>query len=109
MLALFRDRPRPPAEALLAICGSVPGARIEGGLLAIDRPLDRSAHLNLNEARVVALLEAAGGSLQANQIRQLVRSIGLPWTPVWRMLHCSPVFERGHLGRFQLVGAGGRA
>jgi hypothetical protein len=109
MLALFRDRSHPSIEALQAICASVPGARVEGGLLAIDRPLERAAHLNPSEARIVSLLEAAGGSLPASQIRQLVRGIGLPWTSVRRMLHCSPVFEQAHLGSFQLVGTRCRA
>ena len=39
------------------------------------------------------------------QLRWLVRDVGLPWTPIWRLLRSSPLFEQSPEGLFRLVGS----
>ena len=104
--ALFRTRSGPPpsSEALQQICAAIPGTRVTDSALTIDRPLDRALHLSEGEKRVVTLLESAGGKLPESQIRTTVKSIGLPWTPIWRLLRSSPVVERSPAGLYCLVG-----
>jgi hypothetical protein len=104
--ALFRTRSGPPPspEALQQICAAIPGTRVADAALKIDRALDRALHLSEGEKRVVNLLESAGGKLSESQIRTTVKSIGLPWTPIWRLLRSSPVVERSPAGLYCLVG-----
>jgi hypothetical protein len=64
------------------------------------------AHLNEGETRLVRFLESAGGGLTDAQLRWLVREIGLAWTPIWRLLRSSPLFEQSPEGLFRLVGSG---
>jgi hypothetical protein len=104
--ALFRTRSGPPPspEALQQICAAIPGTCVADAALTIERPLDRALHLTEGEKRVVDLLESAGGKLPESQIRTTVKSIGLPWTPIWRLLRSSPVVERSPAGLYCLVG-----
>jgi hypothetical protein len=104
--ALFRMRagPRPSPAAVQGLCTAVPEARVRNGIVMVDRPLDRRAHLNEGETRVVKVLESARGSLSDGQLRWRIREIGLAWTPVWRILRSSPLFERTPDGLFRLVG-----
>jgi hypothetical protein len=105
---LFRSRvgPHPSPAVVRGVCRAVPEARIRDGIVTVDRPLDRRAHLNEEESRVVRFLEAAGRGLSDAQLRRLVREIGLAWTPIWRLLRSSPLFEQSPDGRFCLVGSG---
>jgi len=107
MAVLFRTRPglRPSLTAVQGLCRAVPEARITGGIVMVDRLLDRRAHLNQGESRVVKFLEIAGGGLSNAQIRWLIHEIGMPWTPIWRLLRSSPLFERSPDGLFRLVGS----
>jgi hypothetical protein len=34
-----------------------------------------------------------------------VREIGMAWTPIWRLLRSSPLFERSPDGLFRLIGS----
>jgi len=104
--ALFRTRSGPPPspEALQQICAAIPGTRVADAALTIERALDRAVHLSEGEKRVVNLLESAGGRLPESQIRTTVKSIGLPWTPIWRLLRSSPIVERSPAGLYCLVG-----
>jgi hypothetical protein len=86
------------------LCGAVPEVKIKDGMVIVERPLDRRAYLNEEENRVVRFLESAGGGLSDAQLRWLVRQIGLAWTPVWRLLRSSPLFEQSPEGLFRLVG-----
>jgi hypothetical protein len=106
--ALFRMRagPRPSPAAVQGLCTAVPEARVRNGIVMVDRPLDRRAHLNEGETRVVKVLESAHGSLSDGQLRGRVREIGLAWTPVWRLLRSSPLFEQTPEGQFRLLGTG---
>jgi len=97
---------RPSPAVVRGLCVDVPEARIKDGVVVVDRPLDRRAHLNEDETRVVRFLEASGGAMTDAQLRWRVRQIGLAWTPVWRLLHSSPLFERPSHGMFRLVGSG---
>src|SRR4029077_251425 len=107
MAVLFRTRPglRPSRTAVQVLCRAVPEAWITGGIVMVDRLLDRRAHLNQGESRVVKFLEVAGGGLSNAQIRWLIHEIGMPWTPIWRLLRSSPLFERSPDGLFRLVGS----
>jgi hypothetical protein len=104
---LFRARafPRPSTAVVKGLCGAVPEARVTNGVVTVDRPLDRRAHLKEDESRVVKFLETAGGALSGAQLRWLVREIGLAWTPIWRLLRNSPLFEQSPDGMFRLVGS----
>ncbi|HMF42807.1 MAG TPA: hypothetical protein VKQ32_19180 [Polyangia bacterium] len=104
---LFRSRtgPLPSPAVVRGVCRAVPEARISDGMVTVDRPLDRRAHLNEEESRVVRFLEAAGRGLSDVQLRWLVREIGLAWTPIWRLLRSSPLFEQSPDGRFCLIGS----
>ena len=104
---LFRARggPRPSPAVVQGLCGAVPEARVRDGIVTVDKPLDRRAHLNEGESRVVRFLENAGGGLSDAQLRWLVREIGLAWTPIWRLLRSSPLFEQSPEGLFRLVGS----
>ena len=106
--ALFRTRagPRPSPAAVQGLCTAVPEARVRNGVVMIDRPLDRRAHLNEGETRIVKVLESARGSLSDGQLRWRIREIGLAWTPVWRLLRSSPLFEQTSAGQFRLLGTG---
>jgi len=104
---LFRARggPRPSPVVVQRLCGAVPEARVKDGIITVEKPLDRRAHLNEGETRVVRFLENAGGGLSDAQLRWLVREIGLAWTPIWRLLRSSPLFEQSPEGLFRLVGS----
>jgi len=104
---LFRARagPRPSPVVVQGLCRALPEARVTGGMVTIARPLDRRAHLNEEESRLVRFLENARGGLSDAQLRWLVREIGLAWTPIWRRLRSSPLFERSRDGLFHLVGS----
>ena len=97
--------PRPSPAAVQGLCGAVPEARIKDGVVMVDKPLDCRAHLNEGETRVVRFLEASGGAMSDAQLRWSVRQIGLAWTPVWRLLRSSPLFEQSPEGTFRLVGS----
>jgi hypothetical protein len=104
---LFRSRafPRPSTAVVQGLCGAVPEAHVKDGVVTVDRPLNRRAHLKEEESRLVRFLEAAGGALSGVQLRWLVREIGLGWTPICRLLRSSPLFEQSADGRFRLVGS----
>ena len=104
---LFRTRagPRPSPVVVQGLCRAVPEARVTGGMVTVDRPLDRRALLNEEESRLVRFLENARGGLSDAQLRWLVREIGLAWTPIWRLLRSSPLFEQSPEGLFRLVGS----
>jgi hypothetical protein len=104
---LFRARggPRPSGAFVQYLCRAVPEARVANGMVTVDKPLDRRAHLDERESRLVRFLEAAGRGLSDVQLRWLVREIGLAWTPIWRLLHSSPLFEQSPDGLFRLVGS----
>ena len=103
---LFRTRsgPRPSPAVVQGLCVAVPEVKIKDGMVIVDKPLDRRAYLNEEESRVVRFLESSGGGLSDAQLRWLVRQIGLAWTPVWRLLRSSPLFEQSPEGVFRLVG-----
>lgn len=105
---LFRARagPRPSPTVVQGLCREVPELRIVKGMVVVDRAFDRRAHLNEGESRVVRFLESARNGLSDAQLRWLVRDIGLAWTPIWRMLRSSPLFEQSADGMFRLVGSG---
>jgi len=84
----------------------VPEVRVADGMVVVDKAFDRRAHLNEEESRVVPLLEATRRGLPEAQIRWLIRDVGLPWTPIWRLLRSSPLFEQSPEGLFRLVGSG---
>jgi hypothetical protein len=104
---LFRARggPRPSGAFVQYLCRAVPEARVAGGMVTVDKPLDRRAHLDERESRLVRFLETAGRGLSGMQLRWLVREIGLAWSPIWRLLHSSPLFEQSPDGLFRLVGS----
>jgi hypothetical protein len=103
---LFRPLagPRPSPTVVQGLCRAVPEVRIMDGIVMVDRAFDRRAHLNEEESRVVRLLESARSGLSDAQLRWLVRDVGLPWTPIWRLLRNSPLFEQSPEGLFRLVG-----
>jgi hypothetical protein len=103
---LFRTRagPRPSPAVVQGLCVAVPEVKIKDGMVIVEKPLDRRAYLNEEESRVVRFLEASAGGLSDAQLRWLVRQIGLAWTPVWRLLRSSPLFEQSPEGVFHLVG-----
>jgi hypothetical protein len=105
--ALFRRRPGPPPcpEAIRELCAAVPGARVAGGIVTIDRPLDPSGQMGEMEARLARLLAAAPGGLREGQVRGLTRMVGLPWTAIARLLRCSPIVEQEPSGLYRLVGS----
>jgi hypothetical protein len=107
--ALFRTRSGPAAsnEAIQQICAAVPGTRIAGGEVTIDRPFDRATHLSEVELRIARLLETTPDGASDAQIRRMAHKVGLPWTPVWRLLRCSPVVERSPNGLYRLLGSTG--
>jgi hypothetical protein len=108
--ALFRNRQGPPAsaEAIRQLCLAVPGTRVADDMVTIDRPFDRRAHLTDAENRVTRLLEKAPPEgMSESQIRRLVRTVGLPWTTVWRLLRSSPVVERSANDLYRLLGSPG--
>jgi hypothetical protein len=104
---LFRNRtgPRPSRAFVQGLCRAVPEARVADGMVTVEKPLDRRAHLDEHESRLVRFLEAAGRGLSGAQLRWLVREIGLAWTPIWRLLRSSPLFEQSSDGLFRLVGS----
>jgi len=104
---LFRNRtgPRPSRAFVQGLCRAVPEVRVAGGMVTVEKPLDRRALLDEQESRLVRFLEAAGRGLSGAQLRWLVREIGLAWTPIWRLLRSSPLFEQSHDGLFRLVGS----
>jgi hypothetical protein len=104
---LFRTRagPRPSSIAVQGLCRAVPEVRVTGGMVIADKAFDRRAHLNEEESRVVRLLEAARSGLSDTQLRWQVRSVGLPWTAIGRLLRSSPLFEQSPEGLFRLVGS----
>jgi hypothetical protein len=108
--ALFRTRlgPAASAEAIEQICAAVPGMRLDGETVTIDRPFDRRAYLTDAENRVTRLLEKAPPEgMSESQIRRVVRTLGLPWTTVWRLLRYSPVVERSPNDLYRLLGSTG--
>jgi hypothetical protein len=108
--ALFRTRlgPTPSTQAMAQICAAVPGARLVGDDVTIDRPFDRRAYLTEAENRITRLLEKAPPEgMSESQIRRLVRAVGLPWTTVWRLLRYSPVVERSPNDLYRLLGSTG--
>ena len=108
--ALFRTRlgPAASAEAIEQICAAVPGMRLDGETVTIDRPFDRRAYLTDAENRVTRLLEKAPPEgMSESQIRRVVRTLGLPWTTVWRLLRYSPVVERSPNDLNRLLGSTG--
>ncbi len=106
---LFRTRagPRPSSVVVQGLCRAVPEVRVSDGMVIVDKAFDRRAHLNEEESRVVRLLESERSGLSDAQLRWLVRDVGLPWTPIWRLLRTSPLFEQSPEGRFRLVGSSG--
>lgn len=105
---LFRTRagPRPSPMVVQGLCRAVPEIRISDGMVTVDKAFDRRAHLNEGETRVVRFLETERQGLSDAQLRWLVRDIGMAWTPIWRLLRSSPLFEQSPEGRFRLVGSG---
>jgi hypothetical protein len=105
---LFRTRagPRPSPTVVQGLCRAVPEVRVTDGMVVADKAFDRRAHLNEEESRVVRFLESTRTGLSDAQLRWLVRDIGLAWTPIWRLLRSSPLFEQSAEGRFRLVGSG---
>jgi hypothetical protein len=105
--ALFRTRlgPPPSPEAIRTLCATIPEARVGHDLVSVERLFDRSAHLNQAENQVARLLEASPAGVSDSQIRKMVRGAGLPWTTVWRLLRCSPVFEKSPAGLYHLIGS----
>jgi hypothetical protein len=106
-VVLFRTRPgpRPSPVVVRGLCRAVPEARVAGGMVTVDKALDQRAHLNEKESRLVRFLEAAGRGLSGTELRWLVREIGMTWTPIWRLLRSSPLFEQTPDGLFCLVGS----
>jgi hypothetical protein len=91
-------------EALRQICLAVPGTWITDGVVATAR--HDVVALSEAEQRLVKILRAARPTgIPDTRLRPMVRAVGLPWTPVLRLLHCSPLVERAPDGRFQLVGS----
>jgi hypothetical protein len=104
---LFRMRagPRPSPTVVQGLCRVVPEVHVADGMVTVDKALDRRAHLNEEETRVVRFLETTRSGLSDAQLRWLVRDVGLAWTPVWRLLRSSPLFEQSPEGLFRLVGS----
>jgi hypothetical protein len=105
---LFRMRagPRPSPTVVQGLCRAVPEVHVADGMVTVDKALDRRAHLNEEETRVVRFLETTRAGLSDVQLRWLVREVGLAWTPVSRLLRSSPLFEQSPEGLFRLVGSG---
>jgi len=105
--ALFRTRigPPPSAEAVREICAEVPGTQMNDDDVFVERPFDRATHLGETEDRVARLLEATPSGMSGREVRGAARAVGLPWTPVLRMLRCSPVVEGSSDGLYRLVGS----
>jgi hypothetical protein len=87
------------------LCRALPEVRVTGGMVTVDKAFDRRAHLNEGESRIVRFLETARQGLSDAQLRWLARDVGLAWTPIWRLLRSSPLFEQSPEGRFRLVGS----
>jgi hypothetical protein len=108
--ALFRSRLGPAAspEVMQELCAAIPGARLAGDVVTIDKRFDRRAYLTDAENRVTRLLERAPPEgMSESQLRRLVRAVGLPWTTVWRLLRYSPVVERSPNDLYRLLGSTG--
>jgi hypothetical protein len=105
---LFRTRagPRPSPTVVQSLCRALPEIRVTGGMVTVDKAFDRRAHLNEGESRIVRFLETARQGLSDAQLRWLARDVGMAWTPIWRLLRSSPLFEQSPEGRFHLVGSG---
>jgi hypothetical protein len=103
--ALFHVRPgRSPAPGTLdRICVEIPGARIVAGELSYSGRLDRSRHLGATEERLVAILEAAGGSLSGAGLRKELHAQGLSWTPAAQLVRSSPLFTTSSEGLVRLL------
>jgi hypothetical protein len=90
-------------EALRQVCLAVPGAHVTDGVVAAGKA-DAIA-LSETERRLVKLLRAAEPTgIPDTRLRAMIRAVGLPWTPMLRLLRCSPLVECAPDGRFQLVG-----
>jgi hypothetical protein len=88
--------------ALHQICLAA-GAWVTDGVVVAAR--HDVVALSEAEQRLVKILRAARPTgIPDTRLRPMVRATGLPWTPIQRLLHCSPLVERAPDGRFQLVG-----
>jgi hypothetical protein len=103
--ALFHVRRggAPAPETLGRICGEIPGARVTAGELIFDGRFDRSHHLTETENRLVATLEAAGGSLPLAKLRRSIQGGGRSWTPASRSVQASPLFTTSDEGLVHLL------
>jgi hypothetical protein len=91
-------------EALRQVCLAIPGACIADGVVVTARA--GAVVLTETEQRLVKMLRAARPTgIPDSRLRVMVRAIGLPWTPILRLLRCSPLVECAPDGRFQLVGS----
>jgi hypothetical protein len=90
-------------EAIREVCLAIPGARVTDGIVAAAKP--DAVALTETERRLVKILRAAEPSgLPDTSLRAMIRAVGLPWTPILRLLRCSPLVECAANGRFVLVG-----
>ncbi|HEX3313114.1 MAG TPA: hypothetical protein VHS32_43315, partial [Streptosporangiaceae bacterium] len=93
-----------PLEALRQICLAVPGTRIRDDVVMTAHA--DTVPLSETEQRLVKILRAARPTgIPDSRLRVMIRAIGLPWTPILRLLRSSPLVERAPDGRFQLVGS----
>ncbi len=91
-------------EALRQVCLAVPGARVTDGVVVTATP--GGVPLTETEQRLVQILRAARPTgIPDTRLRMKIRAVGLPWTPILRLLRSSPLVECAPDGRFHLVGS----
>ncbi len=106
--ALFKghDEPlRPPDGALGVLTRSLPGARIEGGLITVPHRLDRSTYLSSEERALVDVLAGSPGALSPHVLRANAAEGSLSSRAILGFLRGSPLVEVLPDGRCCLIGA----
>jgi hypothetical protein len=90
-------------EALRQVCLAIPGAHVTDGIVTAT---PGSVPLTETELQLVKILRAARPTgIPDTRLRGMIRAVGLPWTPILRLLRSSPLVECAPDGRFQLLGS----
>jgi hypothetical protein len=95
----------PPQRVLLALCGRLPGCRVEGNIVVADPPRSWDETLADTERTMAAVLREHGPILDRQRLEDLCTARGLKRETFYIHLTYSPVIERFAQGVYGLRGA----
>lgn len=104
VLRSYGFRERPGRRVIESACEQLPGFRVDGDWVTIERVLDRDEWLSPTELSLVEMLEQTGGVASSSSLSRIARAWGISLTTLRLAICRSPVIIRAQ-GDLMLIGS----